>query len=91
MTSDPDPNDRSKVPTKSLRLSVKTKGKIQVPHQEKKHNCPTDLVYSDKKGKCNNCDQLNPHKEGKCIWCDQNEVEPIDKDDLEDLGIRLPD
>jgi len=43
------------------------------------------------KGKCNNCDQFSSTKEGKCSWCkEEDSIEEIDKDDLEDLGIRLP-
>jgi len=43
------------------------------------------------KGKCNNCDQFSPTKEGKCSWCQEKDsIEEIDKDDLENLGIRLP-
>ena len=51
---------------------------------------PNSRYTKRPKGKCNNCDQLNPHKEGKCLWCNQDEVESIDSDDLEDMGIRLP-
>jgi len=43
------------------------------------------------KGKCTNCDQFSPIKEGKCSWCkEEDSIEEIDKDDLENLGIRLP-
>jgi len=43
------------------------------------------------KGKCSNCDQFSPEKEGKCAWCKQTDsIEEIDKDEIEDLGIRLP-
>ncbi len=43
------------------------------------------------KGKCSNCDQFSPTKEGKCSWCQEKDsIEEIDKDDLENLGIRLP-
>jgi len=43
------------------------------------------------KGKCRNCDQFNANEDGKCSWCKQNEIEPIDKEELEDLEIDLPD
>ncbi len=44
------------------------------------------------KGKCSNCDQFSSTKEGTCSWCKQEDsIEEIDKDDLENLGIRLPD
>ena len=43
------------------------------------------------KGKCNNCDQFSSIKEGKCSWCkEEDSIDEIDKDDLENLGIRLP-
>jgi len=44
------------------------------------------------KGKCSNCDQFSSTKEGTCSWCkEKDSIEEIDKDDLENLGIRLPD
>jgi len=43
------------------------------------------------KGKCRNCDQFSANKEGKCPWCNQNDIEEIDKEELEDLGVKLPD
>lgn len=43
------------------------------------------------KGKCRNCDQFSALKEGKCSWCKQDEIEEIDKDELENLGISLPE
>jgi len=43
------------------------------------------------KGKCNNCDQFSPTKEGTCSWCkEKDSIEEIDKDELKNLGIRLP-
>ena len=42
------------------------------------------------KGKCSNCEQFSSTKEGTCSWCGQDEIEEIDKDELEDRGIRLP-
>ena len=42
------------------------------------------------KGKCRNCDQFSKNPSGQCAWCKQNEVEEIDKNQLEDLEIPLP-
>ncbi len=42
------------------------------------------------KGKCHNCDQISANKEGKCTWYKQKEIEEIDKDELENLSIELP-
>jgi len=43
------------------------------------------------KGKCSNCQQFALRNEGTCPWCKQNELEEIDAEELEDLGIRLPE
>lgn len=45
---------------------------------------------NEPKGKCMNCDQFSANKEGTCSWCNQNEIEEINKDELADLGIKLP-
>jgi len=51
----------------------------------------TNPRYTNRpKGKCRNCDQFSANKEGRCSWCDQDEIEEIDKDELEDLDIKLP-
>lgn len=42
------------------------------------------------KGKCTNCDQFTKHNKGKCPWCKHDEIEPIEKEELEDLGIEMP-
>lgn len=43
------------------------------------------------KGKCNNCDQFSGNSSGVCSWCkEKDSIEAIDKDELNDLGIRSP-
>jgi len=42
------------------------------------------------KGKCTNCDQFTKHDKGKCPWCKHDEIEPIEKEELEELGIEMP-
>ena len=43
------------------------------------------------KGQCNNCNQFSGSNHGTCPWCNQEDsIEEIDKEQLEDLGIRLP-
>jgi len=42
------------------------------------------------KGKCTNCDQFTKHDKGKCPWCKHDEIEPIEQEELEDLGIEMP-
>ena len=45
----------------------------------------TDIV----KGYCPNCKQFSPLASGKCYWCD-SDVEELDHEELEDLGIPSP-
>ena len=42
------------------------------------------------KGKCTNCGQFAKDESGSCPWCNQ-EVQPIDENELEDLGIPSPE
>jgi hypothetical protein len=41
------------------------------------------------KGICQNCKQFSPLESGKCYWCN-DEVEPLEIEELDDLGIPLP-
>ena len=44
------------------------------------------------KGKCKNCDQFAKHESGTCPWCKKDEIEAIDSEELDDLGIaRAPE
>lgn len=42
------------------------------------------------KGKCTNCDQFTKHDSGTCPWCKKDEIEPIDSEELDELGIAKP-
>ena len=42
------------------------------------------------KGKCNNCDQFTKNKDGKCPWCKGTDIEELDPEDLDELGIENP-
>ncbi len=42
------------------------------------------------KGKCSNCDQFTKNEKGKCPWCKKDEIEEIDTETLEELGIEMP-
>ena len=42
------------------------------------------------KGKCTNCDQFTKHDKGTCPWCKHDEIEPIDSEQLDELGIDTP-
>jgi len=43
------------------------------------------------KGKCTNCDQFSSTSKGVCSWCESTDFDEVSKDELRDLGIRLPD
>lgn len=42
------------------------------------------------KGKCTNCGQFTKHDKGTCPWCKGTELEELDNDELEELGIIDP-
>ena len=42
------------------------------------------------KGKCTNCDQFTKHDKGTCPWCKHDEIEPIEPEELDELGIDTP-
>ena len=76
-----------------------TKESLAIPRHMPNYHCPDgncDITHPNPKyekrpkGKCSNCEQFSSEKSGICPWCKKNEIEEIDKDDLEDLGIKLP-
>ena len=82
-----------------LRNEAEQLKKTQIPSHIPNFQCKNGTCgqnhenphYTNRpKGKCNNCDQFSKESTGKCTWCGKNEIEEIDKDELEDLGIRLP-
>ncbi len=42
------------------------------------------------KGKCENCGQFTKHEKGVCPWCKGNEIEEVNPEDLDELGIMAP-
>ncbi len=58
-------------------------------------NCDTG-VHKNKnykklvKGKCTNCDQFTKHDSGTCPWCKGTDIDSIDPEDLQELGIEKP-
>lgn len=42
------------------------------------------------KGKCDNCGQFGPSDSGSCFWCKEGSFEPVDQEELEDMGIIPP-
>lgn len=66
------------------------------PNYLPSYNCSQGCTHQNKnyskrvKSKCYNCDQFNKNETGKCSWCGSTDLNPIDKDELTDLGIPLP-
>ena len=57
-------------------------------------NCNTkkNPSYSARpKGVCSNCGQFTKESFGTCIWCQSKDIEEIDEDKLNDLGIPTPE
>ena len=57
-------------------------------------NCNTkkNPSYSSRpKGVCSNCGQFTKESFGTCIWCQSKDIEEIDEDKLNDLGIPTPE
>jgi len=42
------------------------------------------------KGKCANCDQFTKNKSGTCPWCKGTEIDEVDPEELDNLGILNP-
>ncbi len=57
-------------------------------------NCNTkkNPAYSSRpKGKCSNCGQFTKESFGTCIWCQSKEIEELDNEELDNLGIPTPE
>ena len=73
------------------------KTKVIAPQHLPSYACVNGCNHPNKnykkrvKGKCRNCDQFSKNDFGKCVWCGSDDIEPIGKEDLSDLGIPLPD
>ena len=93
----PQQNELNQVRSKMEELEKEPKMPSYIPNFKcMNENCgkihPSSRYTRRPKGKCSNCDQFSPRKEGICSWCkEEDSLEEIDKDDLENLGIRLPD
>ncbi len=56
-------------------------------------NCNTkkNPAYTSRpKGICSNCGQFTKEAFGTCIWCQSKEIEELDNDKLDELGIPTP-
>ena len=73
------------------------KPKVIAPEHMPAYSCANGCTHPNKnyrkrvRGKCRNCDQFSKIDSGKCAWCGSNDIESIDKEELVDLGIPLPD
>ena len=57
-------------------------------------NCNTkkNPAYSSRpRGICSNCGQFTKEAFGTCIWCQSKEIEELDEDKLDNLGVATPE
>ena len=57
-------------------------------------NCNTkkNPAYASRpRGVCANCGQFTKESFGSCIWCQSKDIEELDNDKLNDLGIPTPE
>ena len=57
-------------------------------------NCNTkkNPAYTSRpRGVCANCGQFTKESFGTCIWCESKDIEELDNDKLNDLGIPTPE
>ena len=57
-------------------------------------NCNTkkNPAYTSRpRGVCANCGQFTKEAFGTCIWCESKDIEELDNDKLNDLGIPTPE
>ena len=57
-------------------------------------NCNTkkNPAYTSRpKGVCANCGQFTKESFGTCIWCESKDIEELDNEKLNDLGIPTPE
>ena len=72
---------------------VETKTIEKIPSHLPKYKCKNCDTYHENKtfkrpkGKCENCGQFAQEDKGHCPTCAEGELEPIDDEELDDLGI----
>ena len=57
-------------------------------------NCNTkkNPAYTSRpKGVCANCGQFTKESFGTCIWCESKDIEELDNDKINDIGIPTPE
>lgn len=55
-------------------------------------NIKENPAYAQRpKGVCSNCGQFTKENFGTCIWCKSKDIEELDQDKLNDLGIPFPE
>lgn len=77
----------------------KPKDDPDIPSHVAKYHCKgCGSLHTNKKfkglplGKCDTCgEKFNSKKSGKCPYCKDGEIEELSDDDLEEMGIFLPD
>ena len=83
-----------KIIEKEVEKLVKVVPSWQPSYICKGPNCNTkkNPEYKTRpKGKCSNCGQFTKESFGTCIWCNNKEIEELDNDELDSLGIPTPE
>lgn len=96
--SKPKPMESHTEPAKTEEKVVEVVKKV-VPSWQPSYickgpNCNTkkNPAYAQRpKGKCPNCGQFSKEAFGACIWCDNKELEQVDEEELDNLGIPRPE
>lgn len=76
------------------------KPKTVIENFKPNHECPDgncdigihkNTNYTKRvKGQCENCKQFTRYDTGTCPWCKKDEIEPVDPEELDELGISKP-
>ena len=83
-----------KTEVKEIEKIIKVVPSWQPNYICKGPNCNTkkNPDYAQRpKGKCSNCGQFTKEAFGTCIWCQGKEIEELDSEELDNLGIPTPE
>ena len=94
MEKNPENHTESRVVEKEVEKIIKVVPSWQPNYICKGPNCNTKKnpdYTSRPKGVCSNCGQFTKEAFGTCIWCQSKDIEGIDDDKLNELGIPTPE
>jgi len=87
-------------PKEKAEVEIKEVTKTVIEDFKPNYECPNgdcDVgIHKNKKytkrakGQCSNCKQFTKHESGTCPWCKKDEIEALDPEELDELGIANP-